>query len=487
MCGVFGIHARDRDVARLTYFGLFALQHRGQESAGIAVCDGRNVTAQKELGLVPQAFDETSLAALGGGHAAIGHSRYSTTGSDRWPNAQPIVRHRRGRTVALGHNGNLTNTDELRAELSAVGVRLETTSDTEVIAALICEHPGTLEEAVCAAMGRIEGAFSAVVIDERQVIGFRDANGFRPLVLGDLDGAPVLASETCALDIVGARPVQEVEPGQLVVLDDEGARVRQAVPPRHSGPTLCIFEHIYFARPDSTLDGVGLHGARRRMGMRLATEAPADADVVIAVPDSGTPAAQGFARASGLPYADGLVKNRYVGRTFIQPDQRLREHAVQMKFNPLPDVVEGQRVVMVDDSIVRGSTTRQLVALLQGAGAREVHVRISSPPVVSPCYYGLDLAARSDLIAADRSVEDVRRLIGATSLHHLSLDGLQEATERAADRFCRACLTGVYPTRLPADAGRGKERFEARQEPRAALAGPPRTPAEEVEPVAGPV
>ena len=486
MCGVFGIYAPDRDVARLTYFGLFALQHRGQESAGIAVCDGRNVTAQKELGLVPQAFDETSLAALGGGQAAIGHSRYSTTGSDRWPNAQPIVRHRRGRTVALGHNGNLTNTDELRTELAARGVRLETTSDTEVIAALVCEHPGTLEEAVADAMGRIEGAFSAVVIDERQVIGFRDANGFRPLVLGDLDGAPVLASETCALDIVGATLVREIEPGQLVVLDADGARVSQAVAPRHAGPTLCIFEHIYFARPDSTLDGVGLHGARRRMGMRLAEEAPAEADVVISVPDSGTPAAQGFARASGLPYADGLVKNRYVGRTFIQPDQRLREHAVQMKFNPLPDVVEGLRVVMVDDSIVRGSTTRQLVALLRSAGAREVHVRISSPPVISPCYYGLDLAARSELIAAGRSVEDVRALIGATSLHHLSLEGLQAATERAADRFCRACLTGAYPTRVPDDAGHGKERFERHGgSGRAPVAFRPTAPAA-AQPVAGP-
>ena len=458
MCGIFGIHAPERDVARLAYVELFALQNRGQESAGIAVGDGRRVLAQKDLGLVPQVFDEPSLAALQG-HVAIGHTRYSTTGSARWPNAQPIVRHRPGRTIALAHNGNLTNTAALRDELTARGIVLETTSDTEVIAALICAHEGPLEESVREAMDRIEGAFSAVVLDGRQVVGFRDAVGIRPLVLGDLDGSPVLASETCALDIVGARAVQELEPGQLAVLDDDGVRIEQALAPRRGDPALCIFEHIYLARPDSTLDGVGLHGARRRMGERLAAEAPVDADVVIGVPDSGTPAAQGFAAAAGLPYADGLVKNRYVGRTFIEPDQAMREHAVQMKFNPLPDVVAGRRVAIVDDSVVRGSTTRKIVAMLRAAGALEVHVRVSSPPVVSPCYYGIDMATEQELLAAGRTLDEVRAAIGADSLAYLSLDGLQAATSRGAERFCRACLTGRYPTGVPGDAA-DKERFE---------------------------
>ncbi len=464
MCGIFGIYAPDRDVARLTYFALFALQHRGQESAGIAVGDGRRITAQKELGLVPQVFDETSLGALAADAVtAIGHCRYSTTGSSRWPNTQPILRHRQGRTVALAHNGNLTNTAELRAELQGRGVKLETTSDTEVIAALICEHPGTLEEGVRYAMGRITGAFSAVVLDGSQIIAFRDPDGIRPLVLGDLDGNPVVASETCALDIVGAAFVCDIEPGQMVILDADGPRVAQAQPTRQSGgAALCIFEFIYFARPDSRMDGVGLHAARVRMGERLATEAPIDADIVIAVPDSGTPAAQGFARASGIPYTDGLVKNRYVGRTFIQPEQRLRDNGLRLKFNPLPDVIAGQRVVVVDDSIVRGTTTRKIVRMLFDAGALEVHLRISSPPIVSPCYYGIDMAAGDELIAADRSSQAVCQLLGATSLAYLSQAGLQASTGQPAERFCRACLTRNYPTPIPDDIrDGGRFRFEA--------------------------
>ena len=463
MCGVFGIYAPDRDVARLTYFALYALQHRGQETAGIAVGDGRRITTQKELGLVPQVFDEVSLTALSGGLNAIGHTRYSTTGSSRWPNTQPVMRHRQGRTVALGHNGNLTNTAELRTELAERGVRLETTSDTEVIAALICEHPGTLEEAVRDAMGRIHRAFSAGVADGAQVIAFRDPDGIRPLVLGDLDGAPVVASETCAFDIVGARYVCDIEPGQMAILDHHGPRVAQAQPVRQGGgAALCIFEFIYFARPDSKMDGIGLHAARVRMGERLAAEAPVAADVVISVPDSGTPAAQGYARAIGLPFADGLVKNRYVGRTFIQPEQGLREHGVKLKFNPIHDVIDGQRVVVVDDSIVRGSTTRKIVQMLFDAGAAEVHLRISSPPIVSPCYYGIDMAASDELIAADRTLDEVRDSLGATSLAYLSLDGLQDATDRAGNRFCRACLTRSYPTEIPDDLREGgRFRFEA--------------------------
>jgi amidophosphoribosyltransferase len=458
MCGVFGIHAPERDVARLSYFGLFALQHRGQESAGIAVSDRGRVTVLRDMGLVSQVFSEQKLRGLHG-QVAIGHSRYSTTGSTHWANAQPIVQHGSARTVALGHNGNLTNTGELRAELLDEGVRLRSTSDTEVIAALIGRDSRPLEDAVAAAMTKIEGAFSAVLLSEGKLVGFRDPDGIRPLVLGRLDGDWLLASESCAFDLLGAEVVRELGPGELVIVDDDGCRTIQAVEPKTDG-ALCIFEFIYFARPDSQLRGVELHGARMRMGERLATEAPADADLVIGVPDSGTPAAIGFARASGVPFAEGLIKNRYVGRTFIQPDQALREHGIKSKFNPLSEVA-GKRVVVVDDSIVRGSTTRQIVAMLFDAGALEVHVRVSSPPIVSPCFYGIDMADEDELVAAGRSVEDVRELIGATSLAYLSLEGLQDATRRPESSFCRACLTRSYPTRIPEDLKLAKLRFEA--------------------------
>jgi amidophosphoribosyltransferase len=458
MCGIFGIHAPERDVARLSYFGLFALQHRGQESAGIAVSDRGRVTVLRDMGLVSQVFSEQKLRGLRG-QVAIGHSRYSTTGSTHWANAQPIVQHGSVRTVALGHNGNLTNTSELRAELLDEGVRLRSTSDTEVIAALIARDSRPLEEAVAATMEKIEGAFAAVVLSEGKLIGFRDPDGIRPLALGRLEDDWLLASESCAFDLLGAEVVRELAPGELVVVDDDGSRDVQAVEPRNGG-ALCIFEFIYFARPDSKLRGVELHGARIRMGERLAAEAPAEADLVMAVPDSGTPAAIGFSRASGIPFAEGLIKNRYVGRTFIQPDQALREHGIKSKFNPLAEVA-GKRVVVVDDSIVRGSTTRQIVAMLFEAGAFEVHVRVSSPPIVSPCFYGIDMADEDELVAAGRSVEEVRELIGATSLAYLSLDGLQEATRRPENTFCRACLTRSYPTRIPEDLKLAKLRFEA--------------------------
>jgi amidophosphoribosyltransferase len=460
MCGVFGIRASDRDVARLTYFALYALQHRGQESAGIAVSDGRRIQAVRELGLVSQVFDETTLATLEG-VAAVGHARYSTTGSSRWQNAQPVIRHRTGRTVALAHNGNLVNTTALRDELEAAGLSFDSTSDTEVIAALICEHDGDLVDGVKAAMARIVGAFAAIVMDEERLIGFRDPDGIRPLVLGDLDGHPVLASETCALDIVGAAYVRDIAPGEIVVLDERGVT---SIPPEHPHrPALCVFEFIYFARPDSQLDGLHLHRTRERMGERLADEAPVEADIVIPVPDSGAPAAQGFARRSGIPYVDGLVKNRYVGRTFIQPDQALREHGIKLKFNPMPDVLEGQRVVVVDDSIVRGTTTRKIVEMLRGAGATEVHLRISSPPVIAPCFYGIDMATKAEMIAANQTLERVREQIGADTLAYLSLEGLEAATGHGDDRYCRACLTGRYPTAVPAAAD--KDRFEATQLP----------------------
>jgi amidophosphoribosyltransferase len=457
MCGVFGIYGPGREVARLSYFGLFALQHRGQESAGIAVSDRGRLTALRDMGLVTQVFSEQKLRGLRG-QVAIAHTRYSTTGSTHWANAQPIVQHGRARTVALGHNGNLTNTTALRAELVDEGTRLHSTSDTEVIAALIARDERPLEEAVASTMARIEGAFSAVLLSEDKLIGFRDPDGIRPLVLGRLDDDWLLASESCAFDLLGAKLERELAPGELVVIDEEGCRSIQAVEPKSSG-ALCIFEFIYFARPDSELRGVELHGARMRMGERLAAEAPAEADLVMAVPDSGTPAAIGFARASGIPFAEGLIKNRYVGRTFIQPDQALREHGIKSKFNPLSEVA-GQRVVVVDDSIVRGSTTRQIVAMLFEAGALEVHVRVSSPPIVSPCFYGIDMADEDELVASSRSVDEVRDLIGATSLAYLSLEGLQDATRRPEGTFCRACLTRSYPTNIPEDLRLAKLRFE---------------------------
>jgi amidophosphoribosyltransferase len=453
MCGVFGVRAPARDVARLSYFGLYALQHRGQESAGIAVSEDGRLTALRDLGLVPQVFDERSLSGLKG-ELAIGHTRYSTTGANAWENAQPLLHHGRVRTVALGHNGNLVNADDLRA---TIGKQLASTSDSEVIAALIADDERPFEAAAVAAMARLEGAATVVGIADGKLFAFRDAHGFRPLVLGRLGDDPVVASESCALDLVGAQFEREVRPGELVVADENGLHSIQAVEPADRG-SLCIFEFFYLARPDTRLSGVEVHGARVRMGERLAVEAPVEADLVLPIPDSGTPAAIGFARATGIPFSEGLIKNRYVGRTFIQPEQGMREQGIRMKFNPLAEV-EGQRLVVVDDSIVRGSTTRQIVAMLFDAGASEVHVRISSPPVVAPCFYGIDLASEDEMIAAHASVEDVRAAIGATSLAYLSLDGLQAATRRPADALCRACLTRDYPTRVPANST--KLRFES--------------------------
>jgi amidophosphoribosyltransferase len=455
MCGVFGIRSPGRDVARVTYFGLFALQHRGQESAGIAVSDDGRLTVLRDLGLVTQVFTEEKLRGLHG-QVAIGHTRYSTTGSTHWANSQPLVHHGRARTVALGHNGNLVNAAELREELAADGVKLVTTSDTEVIAALIANDPAPLDEAIANAIAKLEGAFSVTALAGGKLIGFRDPHGFRPLALGRLDGDWVLASETSALDLVGAEFEREIGLGELVLIDDEGCRTEQAVPEANGG-ALCIFEFFYLARPDTRLAGVEVHGARVRMGERLAEEAPVEADLVLPIPDSGTPAAIGFARATGIDFSEGLIKNRYVGRTFIQPDQGLREQGVKLKFNPLAEV-KGKRVVAVDDSIVRGNTTRQIVAMLFEAGAAEVHVRISSPPIISQCYYGIDFAEEDELIAARRTVEEVREYIGATSLAYLSLEGLQASTRRPESSFCRACLTRDYPTAVPREGT--KFRFE---------------------------
>jgi amidophosphoribosyltransferase len=455
MCGLFGVRAPERDVARLTYFGLFALQHRGQESAGIAVSDSGRLTALRDMGLVSQVFDEQKLRGLRG-DLAIGHTRYSTTGSSQWWNAQPLVQHGSARTIALGHNGNLTNAAALREELAEQGHRPATTADTEVIAALIANDPAPLSDAVANAMHQLDGAFSVVALSEGKLIAFRDPRGMRPLCLGRLDGDWVVASETCALDLVGAALEREVHPGELIIVGEE-LEERQVMEKDHDGAA-CIFEFFYLARPDSRLSGVEMHGARVRMGERLAQEAPVEADLVLPIPDSGTPAAIGFSRALNIPFSEGLIKNRYVGRTFIQPDQGLREQGIKLKFNPLAEVA-GKRIVAVDDSIVRGNTTRQIVQMLFDAGAAEVHVRVSAPPVISQCFYGIDFADPEELIAADKSVEEVREYIGATTLAYLSLDGLQASTRRPASQFCRACLTREYPTAIPREAA--KLQFEA--------------------------
>jgi amidophosphoribosyltransferase len=455
MCGVFGIRSNERDVARLAYFGLFALQHRGQESAGIAVSDRGRLTVVRDMGLVAQVFDEQQLHALPG-EIGIGHTRYSTTGANRWANAQPLIHHGRERTVALGHNGNLVNVEELRAELAAAGVQLASGSDSELIAALIATDPAPLADAVANTMLRLEGAYSVTAIAEDTLVAFRDPLGFRPLTIGRIGGEDwVIASETCALDLIGAEVVRDVHPGEIVTVDPSTVRTAQALPAGRNA--LCIFEHVYLARPDSRVAGVEVHGARVRMGEQLAREAPVEADLVIGVPDSGTPAAIGFSKASGIPFNEGLIKNRYVARTFIQPDQEMREQGIRMKFNPL-DEVEGRRLVVVDDTIVRANTMRQLVAMLVDSGAAEVHVRISAPPVVSPCFYGIDFPDEDELPAAHRSVEEMRALIGATSLHYLSVEGMQEATRLPEDAVCRACFTRDYPTRVPERAE--KLRFE---------------------------
>jgi amidophosphoribosyltransferase len=455
MCGIFGIRSPERDVARIAYFGLFALQHRGQESAGIAVSDRGRLTALRDMGLVTQVFSEEKLRGLHG-ELALGHTRYSTTGSTHWANAQPIVHSGRARTVALGHNGNLTNAAELRDEVAQQGIRVHSTSDSEMIAALIANDPAPLEQAVANAMAKLDGAFSVVALAENTLIAFRDPLGMRPLCIGRLGDDWVVASETCALDLIGAQTEREVERGEVVLIDDDGLRSVQAVDPRDGG-ALCIFEFFYLARPDSRLAGVEVHSARVRMGERLAEEAPVEADLVLPIPDSGTPAAIGFSRATGIPFSEGLIKNRYVGRTFIQPEQGLREQGIRLKFNPLAEVA-GQRVVVIDDSIVRGNTTRQIVRMLFDAGASEVHVRVSSPPVIGPCFYGIDFANEDELVASNRSVEAVRSYIGASSLHYLSLEGLQEATQRPESELCRACLTREYPTAVPVESA--KLRFE---------------------------
>jgi amidophosphoribosyltransferase len=459
-CGVFGVYAPGAPVAHLTYLGLHALQHRGQESAGIAVSDGEFVTVVKDMGLVTQVFDERRLAPLDG-HLAIGHNRYSTTGSSTWRNAQPVYRSVGDAGFALGHNGNLTNTVELAESLgmlpgfgTAPVTEYDSTTDSALVAELIAqEYPPDarsdgrdLEIALERVLPRLAGGFSFVLMDDARLIGVRDRHGFWPLVLGRLESGWVLASETAALDIVGAHFVREIEPGEMVTIDATGLREHRFA---EADPKLCLFEFVYFARPDTTLYGHSVHAARQRMGEELARQAPVDADMVMPIPESGIPAAQGYARASGIPYGDGLVKNRYVGRTFIQPSPQLRSSGVRMKLNPLPENIRDKRIVVVDDSIVRGTTTREVVAMLREAGAAEVHFRVSSPPYRWPCFYGMDTGRRSELLAADLSVGEIADFLKVDSLAYLELERLTTATGARASSFCTACLSGTYPVPVP--------------------------------------
>jgi len=474
MCGVFGVVAPDQQAARIAALGIFALQHRGQESAGVAVSDGDQLMLYKDLGLVAQVLDDRRLPSLRG-ELAISHCRYSTTGSTVWENAQPTLRLGPRRALAVGHNGNLVNTRELLARLAGGRARLPASTDTELLTALLADEPAAdTVDALCRVLPTTRGAYSLVILDERRVIGVRDPHGFRPLVLGrlpspepravgpwdDADGAEgwVLSSETAGLDVVGAEYVRDVEPGELVILETgrEPVSVRFAPPT----PALCVFELIYFARPDSYMEGVNLYEARRQMGIQLAGEQPIAADLVMPVPDTGAPAAVGYAEASGLPYREGMIRNRYAGRTFIQPSQSMRQRGVTVKLSPLREIVRGQRLVVVDDSIVRGTTTRSIVELLRRAGAAEIHVRISAPPIYHPCFYGIDTQVETELIAVTHSVDEIRAFIGADSLGYLSIRGVLAALDLPYDRFCFACFDGAYPEPVPYDAARRKFALE---------------------------
>ena len=463
-CGVFGVFARETtDVASLAYYALYALQHRGQESAGIAVNDDGVFTAYRDVGLVSEVFPKERLQALGTGSIAVGHVRYGTTGSDNKRNVQPIlVNHFKGR-MALAHNGNLTNSQELRQKLESSGSIFHTTTDSEVIAYIIVQErlkTSSIEAAVSAAMGHIEGAYSLVISSPTKLIAVRDPHGFRPLCMGHLkDGSVVFASESCALDAIGAEFDRDILPGEIVVADKSGVRSDTS----HCGKAekrLCVFEFIYFARPDSVIDGSSVHIARQRAGAFLALEHPVQADIVIGVPDSGLDAAMGYARQSGIPYGMGFIKNKYIGRTFISPTQDMRENEVNIKLNPIRSVVEGKRVVLIDDSIVRGTTCRRTIDLLRKAGAKEIHMRVSAPPFVSECYYGTDIDDKNKLIANHHTVEEIAEIIGVDSLGYLSIEDVVKLADNTQGGFCTACFGGGYPTAIPQDSG--KDRFECK-------------------------
>ncbi|MGG2462107.1 amidophosphoribosyltransferase [Streptomyces sp. RGM 3693] len=468
-CGVFGVWAPGEEVAKLTYFGLYALQHRGQESAGIAVSNGSQILVFKDMGLVSQVFDETSLSSLQG-HIAVGHARYSTTGASVWENAQPTFRATAHGSIALGHNGNLVNTAQLAEMVAALpreggrATQVAATNDTDLVTALLAGQvdedgkPLTVEEAAPRVLPKVMGAFSLCFMDEHTLYAARDPQGIRPLVLGRLERGWVVASETAALDIVGASFIREIEPGEMIAVDENGLRSSRFAEARPKG---CVFEYVYLARPDTDIAGRNVYLSRVEMGRKLAAEAPADADLVIATPESGTPAAVGYAEASGIPYGSGLVKNSYVGRTFIQPSQTIRQLGIRLKLNPLKEVIRGKRLVVVDDSIVRGNTQRALVRMLREAGAAEIHIRISSPPIKWPCFFGIDFATRAELIANGLSVEEIGKSLGADSLAYISTDGMIEATTIAKPNLCRACFDGEYPMELPDPELLGKHLLES--------------------------
>ncbi len=442
-CGIFGIYARSRNTAEFIFYGLQALQHRGQESAGIAVSDGEDILVFKDLGLVSQVFSEQNLAPLQGS-IGIGHTRYSTTGRNIWKNSQPLYRMFKDEVFAIAHNGNLTNTDELRREQMRKGIRFETTTDTEVIASLIgSSEVSSFEDAVIETVERIRGSYSMIILTSSRIFAVRDPHGFRPMVVGNREGDYIIASETCALDIIDAEFVREVDPGEVIVIDKDGLRSQMILPV--SRVSMCVFELIYFSRPDSYLYGKNIFEIRHKMGCELAKEHPVEADLVIAIPDSGTPAAIGYSVESCIPYSEGLIKNRYIGRTFIQPTQEIREIGVKLKLNPLGDVIRNKRLVVIDDSIVRGNTSKKVVQMLYNAGAMEVHMRISSPPLLYPCYYGIDMATKKEFVANLRTLEDIRKYLNVDSLGYLSIEGLVRAIGESKDKFCFACFNGDYP------------------------------------------
>ena len=441
-CGIFGIYSPGIDVARIAFFALYALQHRGQESAGIATTDSENVYLHTGMGLVAHAFTEHDLSRLEG-HIAIGHNRYSTTGSSRSCNAQPIVKQTDSETIALGHNGNVINAQLLRDELSELNYEFSTSTDSEVIVNLIISSPEKeLVDKIRYAMRRLQGAYSLAIMTSDSLIAVRDPMGVRPLCLGTIDGGWVIASESCAFDHIGAQFIREIEPGEIAVIDNNGIK---SFKEESKKKALCIFEYIYFARPDSVIQGKLLYPTRQAMGEILSREHPVEADLVMGVPDSATAAGIGYSRASGISYCEGLLKNRYVGRTFIEPDQRLRDIGVKLKFNPLSEMITGKKLVVVDDSIVRGTTTPRVIGLLKRAGAREVHFRICAPPIRYPCFFGVDMATRWELIAAQNTVPQIRDILGADSLGYLSIEGLIEAVGLPKELFCMACFTGDYP------------------------------------------
>jgi amidophosphoribosyltransferase len=453
-CGVFGIYAHGVDVARLTFFGLYALQHRGQESAGIATCDGRVANVHKGMGLVSQVFTEENLYPLRG-HLAIGHTRYSTTGSSKLYNAQPYLIETALGPLGVAHNGNLTNSPQLRRDLLQRGVGLISSSDSEVITQMLAGAAGqTWEDRLRVFMSQARGAYSLTLLTRDAVYAVRDPWGFRPLCIGKMNGDGwAVSSESCALGTVGAEYVREVKPGEIVRLDERGMTSILGAPTAER-EALCIFEYIYFARPDSLLEGQSIHRVRRRLGEQLAREHPVEGDMVMGVPDSATAHAIGYAWESGIPFGEGLIKNRYIGRTFIQPDDRLRRRGVALKYNPLPDSLRGKRIVLVDDSIVRGTTSGPIVALLRQAGAAQVHMRVASPPITDPCFMGVDMATRDELIAANHSVEEIAARIGVDSLKYLSLEGMEDAIQHPVTGHCAACFSGNYPLSLDEDIGK---------------------------------